>query len=187
MYEWTIIVPSFRLNRVSYHDIVRQLRKNLNKLDNYNLYTVNTHTHTHTHTRTHCVLYLCYVCLGICVLNHPSISHVHMAWSHKHWETWTGFTVRVRFSSVQLLNRVRLFATPLNAARQASLMCIKGRNCKNNILMVMIYLNSSWHWLCFFTSPCTNHHDYLGREEPLRWLLLLLLSRFSRVGLCATL
>ena len=52
MYEWRIIVPSFRLNRVSYHDIVRQLRKNLNKLDNYNLYTVNTHTHTHTHTPT---------------------------------------------------------------------------------------------------------------------------------------
>ena len=49
---------------------------------------------------------------------------------------WVYSEGEVQFSSVQSLNRVRLFATPLNAARQASLMCIKGRNCKNNILMV---------------------------------------------------
>ena len=75
-----IIVPSFRLNRVSYHDIISQLRKNLNKLDKYNLYTVNTYTHTSIVSYT-------YVCLCMYVLNHPSVSHVHMAWSHKHWET----------------------------------------------------------------------------------------------------
>ena len=52
-----IIVPSFRLNRVSYHDIISQLRKNLNKLDKYNLYTVNTYTHTQA---------LCLILMCIC-------------------------------------------------------------------------------------------------------------------------
>ena len=66
-----IIVPSFRLNRVSYHDIIRQLRKNLNKLDKYNLYTVNTCTHTHKH---------CVLCVSVHSYKYQTCSIRDIGW-----------------------------------------------------------------------------------------------------------
>ena len=84
---------------------------------------MHAHTHAHNvHTETHLHMYMCthtqkhsntYIHTQRDTCTHMCI--------HKHIYTYTHTPTHIQFSSVQLLIRVRLFATPWTAAHQAFL------------------------------------------------------------------
>ena len=89
-----------------------------------------------------------------------------------------------QFSSVQLLSRVRLFATPWIAARQTSQSITNSRS-SLRLTSIDLYTN---HEKCMqkWTFWIRVRKKYYVLRFRVWLLLLLLLSHFSRVQPCAT-
>ena len=94
----------------------------------------------------------------------------------------------VQFSSVQSLSRAWLFGTPWIAACQASLSITNSQSLLK-LMPIKSVMPSSHLILCLpflLLPPVPPRIRVFSNESALLMLLLLLLSRFSRVRLCAT-